>query len=758
MKGPALTTARATGNFFVRYKELHLRLSLYFGDSANNGAAGQMAETVLTQVALLYFLQEKGRFRIPQRGELQINYYDQVIMPLCERISFLHDSTRGLHVSNDLLRDHGTGIMDVFDEYHFTTADDISLENEVSVIPEMLGEAFEHLLETSERKNKGTFYTPREIVQYMCRESLACYLDDDVSPDQQDEKLFNIKVCDPAIGSGAFAVAMLHELVRVQLKLLPYLSKQYLDEKLKRIGLNNISDKGKYTSNITLHAIQESIYGMDIDPAAINISRLRLWLTLTESEKDINDSTIPRYNIIHGNALVDLPPDWQHQFDIVIGNPPYGIYQRNKKEELEVIKKISHFNLAKGQKLNAFELFLCLAPNLSKPATGIIAMLFQNSFLADNSSKLLRQFYLQHKEIIKIDSFPERDDSNKRVFRSAKMSVCILFARNTHVGEHAFTLNIWNDRYFEKGTTCRIDTATVFRLNPRYFSIPSVSSEEYKVLQHFSKFEKLSSIAHCFEGEINLTNHKPDLSEQKQEGYFEMIKGAAIHRWHLVKKMSQGVPECVSPQYLIDFMASPKSRHYRTQRLVLQGITGVDEKHRLKFALLQSNVFCGNSANYLLFHDPSLTLPYLAILNAELQNWFFKKFSTNSNVNGYEIDNLPVTSLDANESELLKNIAEYLICISSEDDLTALVSFFETLNNAVNYELFFKEDFQRARLQIVQLVVLHPLNNSMNKQEKLDIIQSEFTRLNDAQSSLYTSLKALNTIEAVRIVRNALYS
>ena len=169
------------------------------------------------------------------------------------------------------------------------------------------------------------------------------------------------------------------------------------------------------------------------------------------------------------------------------------------------------------------------------------------------------------------------------------------------------------------------------QLDPKYYSIPSVSDEEYRLLQHLATFPKLASIAHCFEGEINLTTHKPYLSVLPQEGYCKMIKGASIHRWHLVGKMSQGIEEYLSPRYLQDFASCAKSRHHRSSRLVLQGITGVDEKVRLKFALLPDNVFCGNSANYILFHDASLTHPYLSVLNTELQNWFFKKYSTNSN-------------------------------------------------------------------------------------------------------------------------------
>ena len=72
--------------------------------------------------------------------------------------------------------DTGTGILDVFDRYNFTVKEDEPLEKEVAVDPEMLGKVFENLLEVQNRKSKGAFYTPREIVHYMCQESLINYL------------------------------------------------------------------------------------------------------------------------------------------------------------------------------------------------------------------------------------------------------------------------------------------------------------------------------------------------------------------------------------------------------------------------------------------------------------------------------------------------------------------------------------------------------------------------------------------------------
>ena len=86
-----------------------------------------------------------------------------------------------------------------------------------------------------------------------------------------DQALSNIKVCDPAIGSGAFSVGMLHEIVKARKVLELYLKKEETTYTLKR------------------HCIQESIYGVDIDPGAIDIAKLRLWLSLVVDEEDFKN-------------------------------------------------------------------------------------------------------------------------------------------------------------------------------------------------------------------------------------------------------------------------------------------------------------------------------------------------------------------------------------------------------------------------------------------------------------------------------------
>jgi len=233
--------------------------------------------------------------------------------------------------------DRGKGILDIFDRYNFTVKEDEPLEKEVAVDPEMLGKVFENLLEVKDRKSKGTYYTPREIVHYMCVQSLLNYLatelESKVSKEDCeklikygesvgeneawvekkgeetqryyyklpesirdnakliDDKLINIKVCDPAIGSGAFPVGMMTEIVRIRKTLSSY-----------------IKDPKRTLYNFKWDCIHNSLYGVDIDPSAVEIAKLRLWLSLVVDEEDIRQiKPLPNldYKIMQGNSLLE---------------------------------------------------------------------------------------------------------------------------------------------------------------------------------------------------------------------------------------------------------------------------------------------------------------------------------------------------------------------------------------------------------------------------------------------------------------------
>lgn len=198
-------------------------------------------------------------------------------------------------------------LLDFFASYNFTIDENDPDDAEIGVDPEMLGRIFENLLE--DNKDKGAFYTPKEIVQYMCRESLIAYLETDFNDDiikksirqfvstyddseltnelkeTIDQKLKDVKICDPAIGSGAFPMGLLRELYAC------------------RKAIEGIDDDTAV--KIKTHIIQNNIYGVDIEKGAVDIARLRFWLALIVDEK--NPHALPNmdFKIMQGNSLLE---------------------------------------------------------------------------------------------------------------------------------------------------------------------------------------------------------------------------------------------------------------------------------------------------------------------------------------------------------------------------------------------------------------------------------------------------------------------
>lgn len=288
--------------------------------------------------------------------------------------------------------DIGTGILDVFDRYNFTVNEAEPLEKQIAVDPEMLGKVFENLLPENLRYTGGTFYTPRPIVTYMCQQSLIDYLathvpdvprqemetfirigelQDAISQNAQklDKLLETITVCDPAVGSGAFPVGMMHEIVRA------------------REVLATVADVRKRSSyELKRHAIQNSLYGVDIDPGAVEIAKLRLWLSLVVEEDTIPSLPNLDHKIMQGNSLLKSGGG----FDIVIANPPYIDSERMTNEMPELRQAILNtYVLTKGN-WDIYIAFFEKGFNLLKPR-GILAFISPDKWISKPFGDELRK-------------------------------------------------------------------------------------------------------------------------------------------------------------------------------------------------------------------------------------------------------------------------------------------------------------------------------------------------------------------------------
>lgn len=225
-------------------------------------------------------------------------------------------------------------LMEFFSQYNFTIDENDPDDSEVGIDPEMLGHIFENLLE--DNKDKGAFYTPKEIVQYMCRQSVIQYLKTHEPSDQYAEpieQLINdgvvnpilqsksvatrftqllkeVKVCDPAIGSGAFPMGILYVL---------YHAIHHLH--------SHAEPHGNFDSTQTKRdIIQNNIFGVDIEQGAVDIARLRFWLALAVDADKPQPLPNLDYKITCGNSLLSRYP-----IDAPIENV-FVEYNKGKKE------------------------------------------------------------------------------------------------------------------------------------------------------------------------------------------------------------------------------------------------------------------------------------------------------------------------------------------------------------------------------------------------------------------------------------------
>jgi adenine-specific DNA-methyltransferase len=367
----------------------------------NEKEARDFIKKMLGRIVFLYFLEKKGWLGVPEdkswgHGDEnflsnlfndcneQENFYQQVLVPLYfstlneERTNDLFKIRASLfrkpgynklkipylngglfdddekHTDNLVFpKELFKGLFDFFDQYNFTVYEDSPDEHTVAVDPEMLGHIFENLLE--DNKDKGAYYTPKEIVHYMCRESLIEYLYTKLNPEQTEsfteigdkqtdmfgnkaktqlaleeplgkskekvgreiiEKLIlhheaseiieydevllkalkEVKVCDPAIGSGAFPMGLLLEIF-------------HLIETLYNISPDVTAHTWKLGSGwnpakVKEEIIQNSIFGVDIEKGAVDIARLRFWLSLIVDENTPRPLPNLDYKIVVGDSLL----------------------------------------------------------------------------------------------------------------------------------------------------------------------------------------------------------------------------------------------------------------------------------------------------------------------------------------------------------------------------------------------------------------------------------------------------------------------
>jgi Eco57I restriction-modification methylase len=364
----ALDVERVTRKFFEGLNQHYQRLlaaiteagetdAAVLGGLQQAGGADRVALRVVTQLLFCYFLQRKGllegdRAWLTRRFQASLTrggaYYQRVLEPLFyealakpgdlrpddwrrESLPFLNGGLFERHYGDvslpipDEVLSADEGLLGFLDQWTFTVSEEAADESEVAVDPEMLGKIFESLIPENVLRKEGTVYTPRPVVQFMCREALVPYLEREAGLDENDARrlllddeafertteehgsdaalalsrrvdaaLDRIRVIDPAVGSGAFLLGMMSEIVR-----------------LRRLCNEIVNGREAVARDLwlwKLTAIERSLFGVDVNATAIELCRLRLWLSLLVEEETGHVHPLPNleYRTVCADSLRDF--------------------------------------------------------------------------------------------------------------------------------------------------------------------------------------------------------------------------------------------------------------------------------------------------------------------------------------------------------------------------------------------------------------------------------------------------------------------
>ena len=284
----------------------------------------------IQRLSLLFF----AGLNNPQCRDLSVN--NPVVYSLIGNVPFLNgglfeesdlDNRQGILVPDDVIE---RVLSQLFQRFNFTVMESTPFDIEVAVDPEMLGKVFEELV--TERHDSGSYYTPRPVVSFMCREALKGYLEGQYTGatpegiarfvDIQDTSeidvpsarrisgaLAEVKVVDPACGSGAYLLGMMQELIELQ------------------TALFNVGVDSKALYDLKLEIIQTNLYGVDLDEFATNIAKLRLWLSLAIDYEGEKPEPLPNldFKVIRGDSLLGPDPSTGVELQASLGRSAENI-------------------------------------------------------------------------------------------------------------------------------------------------------------------------------------------------------------------------------------------------------------------------------------------------------------------------------------------------------------------------------------------------------------------------------------------------
>ncbi len=564
----------------------------------------------------------------------------------------------------------------------------------------------------SKRKKDGIFYTPDYIVDYIVKNSLGKYLEEkeeqlkneyklkgDISDktyakrereayEKYQKFLQEVRVLDPACGSGAFLVKVF----------------DYLLAENQRVGaiLGNLFGTDAYNK----HILKNNIYGVDLNQESVEITKLSLWLKTAQKNKKL---TALDDNIKCGNSLIDDPAvagdkafNWnaefkeimdQGGFDVIVGNPPY-VNIANIPNKIERQYYQNNYKTVKN-KSDLYSIFLEKATYLLKP-NGLLNFIFSNSWLGTDSFSEFRKFLVEEKSVLSLVKLPPG------VFEDAVVTaVIILLCNSIPKGNHKVNLFEYNVNKIEKMKHSLSYERIKSTINYTFSFEPAICFKTETV--------KLGDIVEFSLGIKTSDDKRFILDYRKDENCYPVLRGKDIFRyyvgkpkkyiWYQPKLMMEKVG--AGPRCLEDFL-KPKI----FVQDVAQKIIACFDEHK----------YLSTDTLSLVYNvDKKFNLKYiLALLNSHFVNkWFKNNFPEGLHIKINQLKQIPIPNIPTEQQEVFAFRSD-LITNASEELQNKLSKFSSRLQSSFNlakisnklenfYELDFVDFIKELKKQKVEI-------------------------------------------------------
>lgn len=405
-------------------------------------------------------------------------------------------------------------------------------------------------------------------------------------------------------------------------------------------------------------SVLNNIYAVDLDPIAINVCRINAISHLNII--DMKSASVVASHILYKNALIkeelfgnkfalsanDCNGLFFNGFNAIVSNPPYLVLKPNKnkmdEETIENINRMSKYfrnscfyKYSIEGMLNLYQLSLEAMLGMLQP-NGEMGIICPSTLFADISASNLRKHLLSQNNITFIKYFSE----DEPLFDNVTQATCIF-----HLQKGGTTSQIDISQGSKSYKISLDDVKHVFSSN---WEIPSIEKIEWDILRKLYSIKTLknNSLIRNKRGELDLSLYKEFITSSPTE--LRLVRGNMISE-NGIKDINH---EYVLPSFIDKKSGDFMKYDYGNKRLICQQISNQTQKIRLRFVLCEKTDILGNSCNYISVQEEYLPVVSI-LLNSALLNWRFKITSSNNHINNYELDELPIITIDKIDKSIL---------------------------------------------------------------------------------------------------------